>query len=168
MPVHCPYAVFGLGSWLLALTLCLSACSTSQPSRFSDAAATPLADFNVGQASIPRLLLDARKTPYGVPLDQSCAALMTEVQALDLLLGPDIDAPTTTEDFSTTERGVALVDESALSAFRGAVEGIVPYRGWVRKLSGAERYSKEVAAAVAAGSVRRAFLKGLRQAHGCL
>jgi hypothetical protein len=37
----------------------------------------------------------------------------------------------------------------------------------VRKLSGAERYSREVAAAIAAGTIRRAFLKGMRQAAGC-
>jgi hypothetical protein len=41
------------------------------------------------------------------------------------------------------------------------------FRGWVRKLSGAERYSKQVAAAIAAGSIRRAFLKGLGQAAAC-
>jgi hypothetical protein len=37
----------------------------------------------------------------------------------------------------------------------------------VRKLSGAERYERKVAAAIAAGSVRRAYLKGLGQAAGC-
>ncbi len=152
---------------LLAMVLVLGACSTSQPSRFSDAATAPLADFNVGQASIPPLLLEARKTPYGVPLDQSCAALLTQVQTLDSVLGPDIDVPSTTENLSTTERGMALMDDGAVSAFKGAVEGLVPYRGWVRRLSGAERHSKEIAAAMTAGNVRRAFLKGLSQAHGC-
>ena len=37
----------------------------------------------------------------------------------------------------------------------------------VRVLDGAERHSKEVAAAIAAGSVRRAFLKGVGQTLGC-
>ena len=37
----------------------------------------------------------------------------------------------------------------------------------MRKLDGAERHSKEVAAAIAAGSVRRAFLKGVGQTLGC-
>jgi hypothetical protein len=50
---------------------------------------------------------------------------------------------------------------------RGAAQGIVPYRSWVRKLSGAERYSKEVAAAITAGGVRRSYLKGFGQAGGC-
>jgi hypothetical protein len=37
----------------------------------------------------------------------------------------------------------------------------------VRQLSGAERYSKKVAAAIAAGAVRRGFLRGLIAARGC-
>ncbi len=152
---------------LLALALALSACTTSKPSRFSDAATTPLSDFNVGQTSIPPLLLQARENPYVAPVDQSCAALLVDVRTLDEVLGPDIDAPLPTEDLSTTERGAALVDDGAMSAFKGAMEGIVPYRGWVRKISGAERHSKEVAAAVIAGSARRAFLNGLRLAHDC-
>jgi len=35
------------------------------------------------------------------------------------------------------------------------------------KMSGAEHYSREVAAAIAAGTVRRAYLKGLGDARGC-
>ena len=50
---------------------------------------------------------------------------------------------------------------------RDAAEGVVPFRGWVRKLSGADRYSREVAAAIAAGTIRRGFLKGLGAAAAC-
>jgi len=50
---------------------------------------------------------------------------------------------------------------------RSTTEGLVPFRGWVRKLSGAERYSKQVQAAIAAGAARRAFLKGLMAAKAC-
>jgi hypothetical protein len=37
----------------------------------------------------------------------------------------------------------------------------------VRKLTGAERYSREVAAAISAGTIRRAYLKGLGASAGC-
>lgn len=37
----------------------------------------------------------------------------------------------------------------------------------MRKLTGAERYAKEVSAAIAAGTIRRAYLKGIGQAAGC-
>jgi hypothetical protein len=66
-------------------------------------------------------------------------------------------------DPGLVERG----GDTAADLLRGTAEGVVPFRGWVRKLSGAERYAKEVAAAIAAGTIRRAFLKGLGQATGC-
>ena len=60
-----------------------------------------------------------------------------------------------------------MVDDAAERALQGAAESVVPFRSWVRKLTGAEKHSKHVAAAIAAGTVRRAFLKGLRVARGC-
>jgi hypothetical protein len=60
-----------------------------------------------------------------------------------------------------------LIERRAGYALRSAAQNVIPYRGWVRKLTGAERYSREVAAAIAAGTVRRAYLKGIAQAGGC-
>ncbi len=68
---------------------------------------------------------------------------------------------------SLIERGSNAVSDAAGNALEGAAESVIPFRGWVRKLSGAERYSKEVAAAIAAGTIRRAFLKGLGHGEGC-
>ena len=75
-------------------------------------------------------------------------------------LGADLDTPATGSNPSLIERG-------ASDALRNAAEGVIPFRGWVRKLSGAERYSREVAAAIAAGTIRRAYLKGIGAAAGC-
>ena len=54
-----------------------------------------------------------------------------------------------------------------IGAVRNTTEGVIPFRGWVRKLTGAERYSRKVSAAIAAGAIRRAYLTGLGQAAGC-
>ena len=89
------------------------------------------------------------------------------MRSLDEVLGPDLDAPATAADPGLIERGTSLVAGEAVGALRGAAEGVVPYRKWVRKLSGAERYAKDVSAAIAAGTVRRAFLKGLGVARNC-
>ena len=40
-------------------------------------------------------------------------------------------------------------------------------RGWVRKLSGAERHDRLVQTAITSGHVRRAYLKGLGESRGC-
>jgi len=133
----------------------------------SDAATTPLSDLNLVHASIPAVLVDAQNRPYVAPADQSCPALAAEVRALDEVLGPDLDAPASASNPGLIERGSTAVGDAAVGAVRGAAQAVVPFRGWVRKLTGAERYSKEVAAAIAAGTVRRAFLKGVAVTRGC-
>ena len=144
---------------LCVLSLTLAACASGEKS-VRDAATTPLADLNVVRAEIPPVLAAAQKAPYAAPADKSCAALAIEVQALDAALGADLDTPATGSNPSLIERG-------ASDALRNAAEGVIPFRGWVRKLSGAERYSREIAAAIAAGTIRRAYLKGLGAASGC-
>ena len=135
--------------------------------QIADAAATPLSDLNLIRAEIPPVLITAQKGPYAVPLKASCEVIAANVQALDEALGPDLDAPLLTSDAGLAERGAEVVGNAAVGALRSAAEGVIPFRGWVRKLTGAERYAREVAAAIAAGTVRRAFLKGLGQAQGC-
>jgi len=155
---------------VLLLVVLLSACATEtapSASRITNAATTPLSDFNLVRATIPPALVEAQKKPYAVTSEQSCETLAAEVRALDDVLGPDLDAPASPTNPSLIERGTTAAGDAAVGALQGAAEGIVPFRGWVRKLSGAERYSKDVAAAITAGSVRRAFLKGVRQARGC-
>jgi hypothetical protein len=144
---------------LIVMASALVSCANGEKN-MRDAATTPLSDLNVVRADIPPVLAAAQKAPYTAPADKSCAALATDVQALDAALGADLDTPATGSNPSLIERG-------ANDALRNAAEGVIPFRGWVRKLSGAERYSREVAAAIAAGTIRRAYLKGIAQAGAC-
>jgi hypothetical protein len=152
----------------LGTTLLLGACTTVDTKPVTDAAITPLNDLNLVQAPIPPLLVAVAARPYAPPIDASCTALSAEIKALDELLGADLDTPATASNPSLIERGVTLATNEAMGTLRGAAEGVVPYRKWVRKLSGAERYSKDVAAAIAAGTVRRAYLKGQLVARSCV
>jgi len=135
--------------------------------QITQAATAPLSDLNLVNADIPAVLVAAQKGPYLPPSDQTCAGLAVEVTALDAVLGPDLDTQALPSNPGLIERGVGAVGKAAIGAVRGTAERVVPYRGWVRKLSGAERYSREVAAAIAAGTIRRSFLKGLGHAGGC-
>ena len=153
---------------LLLLAPSLAACSTPESqsktgTQLTQAATTPLTDLNLVRADIPPVLAAAQKAPYGLPADRSCEALAKDVRALDAALGADLDTPATAANPSLVERG----GDAAMGAVSNAATGIVPFRGWVRKLTGAERYAKEVAAAIAAGTIRRAYLKGLGQAAAC-
>jgi hypothetical protein len=64
------------------------------------------------------------------------------------------------------QKGSAAVQQQSSEMVKGQVD-IIPYRGWVRKLSGAERHAKKVDQAYQAGKLRRAYLKGLGLVMGC-
>lgn len=149
-------------------SLCmLSACASKTSSRATEAAASPLFDLNIVRANIPDVLAEAQKAPYAVPEDQTCGALSFQVSRLNAVLGADLDTPASENAPSLLERGTSAAEDSAMGAIQRSAEGLVPFRSWVRKLSGAERYSRRVAAAITAGSIRRAFLKGIAASHGC-
>jgi hypothetical protein len=144
-----------------------------QDSGVMQTASQPLNDLNLLQARIPAVLTTAQQGPYAVPLDASCASLQAELLALDAALGPDIDATGTPgADPGLMGKAVDFVGDAAMDSVRGTVnsvvDGVIPFRSWVRRLSGAERYSRAVAAAIRAGNLRRPFLKGWARASGCI
>jgi hypothetical protein len=152
----------------LLLTSYLVACSTADQNRVGTAATTPLSDLNLVNAPIPEVLVAAQRGAYAMPADLDCAALANEVKALDEVLGADLDAPPSDSSRSLLERGTDATSGAAVGALQRTAEGVIPFRGWVRKLTGAERYSARVAAAITAGGIRRAFLKGIRASKGCV
>lgn len=159
---------------LLALSLC--ACATPPKSQddksskaaaqLTDAAASPLSDLNLVRQDLPPVLIAAQVRPYAAAPDRSCASLAAEVRALDAALGADLDAPSG-PDASLGEQGAQALGDAAVGAVRSTAEGVLPFRGWLRKLTGAERRDREQAAAIAAGTIRRAYLKGMGLSMGC-
>ncbi|WP_212785911.1 hypothetical protein [Ferrigenium kumadai] len=148
-------------SVLIALAFALSACASDEQTRVTDAATSPLSDLNLVRTKIPPVLLEARKQPYAIPAEATCEDLVAKVHELDVVLGPDFDAAPSGHETGLVEQGTNEAKNMAIGALRSTSENIIPFRGWVRRLSGAERHSQEVAAAIVAGTVRRAFIKGL-------
>jgi len=118
---------------------------------------SPLRDFNLGTDDIPAVLQRAASNTYGKPAPFDCASLGAEIIALDLVLGPDLD------QFKSADTS----GEFAASVLSGAITGLIPYHSVLRLISGARQRERRVAAAIAAGGVRRAYLKGLGEASGC-
>lgn len=156
---------------LISLTLIIAACSTQDTHKtaeqLGEAVTVPLNDLNLVHTAIPKVLQDAQKNPYAMPADSSCDALATDIRQLDEVLGADLDTPATEKNPSLVARGVSTIGKESVSALKKTTESVVPFRNWVRKLSGAERSSKVVASAIAAGSIRRAYLKGVGMAKSC-
>ena len=131
------------------------------------AAITPLGDLNIIRTDIPPVLAEAKGHPYQAPPDRSCAAIGAEIAELDVVLGADLDAKAPPRSDSLLDRGSELAEDQAVGAVQRTAEGLVPFRSWVRKLSGAERQARRVSDARTAGSVRRAFLKGISVSEHC-
>jgi hypothetical protein len=128
------------------------------------AALTPLRDLNVVRTKIPPILLAALTDPYErPPRNWKCSHLIALIRPLDDVLGPDLDrVPAGDEDLTQRAQQTALGTAADLAA------DAIPFHGWIRKLSGAEAHDKLVQSAIIAGDVRRAYLKGLGEAKGCL
>lgn len=126
------------------------------------AVASPLRDVNVLRTKIPQVLLDAMADPYALPNPANCARITGMILPLNGALGADLDEPVQDEDdLMVRGRGAAL------GAVAGAASDLIPFRGWVRRLSGAQRHDSLVTAAINAGAVRRAYLKGLGESRNC-
>jgi len=122
----------------------------------------PLNDFNVAQPEIPAILLRAKDAPYEAPMGRDCRALSSEIGDLDKALGPDLDLAKG-EGSSVSKR----VSDMTFDLARSAVSGLIPFRGVVRYVTGAEKRAREINEALIAGTVRRSYLKGYGEELDC-
>jgi len=137
--------------------------SQANTENFQGAVAAPLRDLNVMRTQIPEVLLQAMADPYGRPPGRvTCPMLVELIKPLDYALGADLDEPSVDED-DVMDKGRG----AALTAVAGVASDAIPFRGWVRRLSGAQRHDALVQAAILAGGVRRGYLKGLGESRGC-
>lgn len=143
--------------------------TTSDANRdgITGAVSAPLRDVNIVRTKIPAVLNEAMNDPYERPPHPSCEVLIGLVRPLDAALGEDIDQHPPEENEDLMDRGRKAAGTAALGAVASAAQDMIPMRGWVRKLSGAERHDRLVQSAITSGNVRRAYLKGLGEARGC-
>ena len=142
--------------------------STDQDNNWGDAFTAPLEDLNLKRQAIPAILQSAITKPYDLTGLDTCEAIAGEVAQLDVLLGADFDEPPPpANDDSMAEKGQRMAGHAAVGAVRSASRSIIPFRGIVRKMTGAERHEREVDTAIQAGKVRRAYLKGVGMNKNC-
>lgn len=134
----------------------------AQRQSLTHAITSPLRDVNLMRSKIPSVLKDSLADPYRRPTPATCSGIVDEVARLNEALGDDLDADEG-KPISMSSRA----KEEALNAIAGLASDVIPFRGWVRKITGAERHDKTVQQSIAAGAVRRAYLKGLGEARGC-
>lgn len=130
-----------------------------------NAAATPLRDVGLIRPDVPEIL-QGITYPYSTnTLASGCPAILYEIGRLDAVLGEETFQPG--EERSLVGRGMDAAGNAGVNAVAGAAADIIPYRGWVRRLSGASRAEREAGEAYDRGDQRRTFLRGYGAALGC-
>lgn len=119
----------------------------------------PLRDLRIADREIPPELEAIGDTPYAIR-PRNCAAIAAAVRELDRVLGEDVDAPGSAGELN----GRADV---ALTAAEVRMDTLIPGRGLIRRLTGADKARKRYNTAIQAGVIRRGYLKGLGAARGC-
>lgn len=134
----------------LAVALSLAACASTRTTseRGSDL------DLGLVGPDTPPALSKLAEAPYALAPEVDCAELWKQVRELDLVLGPDVDAP---------RKEASKVSEAVTGLLRAAV----PYRGVIRWAGGAARKERTKAQAILVGTARRGFLKGVARQRGC-
>ncbi len=125
----------------------------------------PFEDVGIKRQPIPERLAALVDDPYRPPSPPVCINVQEELIALNAALGlPKEDSDIHRKAFR--DEGASIIEKQALSMLRGQVQ-VLPLRGVVRRVSGADRHARKVIRAYEAGSQRRAFLKGIATAYGC-
>jgi hypothetical protein len=122
----------------------------------TDVAATPIDDLNLRKKNVPEVLIAAQDAPYSLRGIRTCAQLSRAITGLNAVLGDDIDVA----QAKGRKISPGLLVKSAIGSF-------IPFEGVIKEISGANAHERAVQSAIYAGSVRRAFLKGVGQARGC-
>lgn len=143
----------------LSVTGCVSA-SRAPVTRTATAAAQPLRDLNLLRDPSAPALQQALLNPYAAPLPRTCATILAGIAELDLALGPDLDDPA----YGASDAS-RLGEELAADAVRDLLG--LPYRGIIRRVSGAAEQERMLKRRILAGFVRRSYLKGVGESLGC-
>lgn len=146
----------------------LAACSTGRTADtrrgVTDAAYTPLRDVNLIRPEIP-LILRNLQYPYSTATLTDCNAVTHEIGQLDAVLGPESYQPGPNRN--VWDRSGDFVEEQAIEAAQDTAADLIPFRSWVRRISGASRAERDALRAVANGQQRRTFLRGYGASLGC-
>lgn len=148
---------------ILALALQAAAQPRSDAGQIFDRggqiAARPATDIGARKTEIPPVLQRAAVNPYARAGTATCSQLRSQLASLSAALGPDFRAGANTQE----NRAGKLAEAGG----KTLVNGLVPFRGLVREISGAAPAERRLNAAISAGHARRGFLRGMAAARNC-
>lgn len=149
-----------IGSW--GTSALAETPNTEQPMlhHAERAAIQPAKDINLHKDKIPVRLLEIQQAPYDLTNLEGCRAIRTEITSLRPILGPDVNEDPDITKAEKRERSVSRIAG-------GFLGGLIPFRGILREVTGANAERRKYRAAYAAGFARRSFLKGIAFGRNC-
>ncbi len=152
--------------------LALTSCSSSKNAEDGTKNAAgkiisqPFKDLNLIKTDIPPTLAQITD-PYATPEVIDCDWINYQLSELDKALGPDPIMKAREDKKTLSEQSSDLAVEATNDAINSAATGIIPARGIVRKLTGADKRDKKLNKAYEMGKIRRGYLNGLAEAKKC-
>ncbi len=125
-------------------------------------ATKPLKDLNIVKKEVPPALEAMMEDPYSLKGLKTCRQFSDEVKKITGFVGPDVDSAEARAD-----RKSQTPAEFAFGATEAIAGSLIPFSGVIRLVSGAKKREQFAQAAVYAGAVRRAFIKGTSRSKGC-
>lgn len=154
--------------FLLAASIAIASCSSGRTADtrrgVSGAASIPLRDVGLIRPEIPMLLRNL-EYPYATASLNDCASVINEIGQFDAVLGPESYQPGPNRN--VWDRSGDFVEEQTIEAAESTAQDLIPFRSWVRRLSGASRAERDALRAFANGQQRRTFLRGYGASLGC-
>ncbi len=154
--------LFAVG--VLALSACSSGSTADTRRGVSGAASIPFRDVGLIRQEIP-ILLRNLQYPYATANLTDCAAVAREIAQFDAVLGPESYQPG--PDRNAWDRSGDFVEEQTIEAAESTAQDLIPFRSWIRRISGASQAERDALRAVANGQQRRTFLRGYGASLGC-
>ena len=153
----------------MAMVAVLGACANGRTADtrrgVTNAAATPLRDVGIIRPEIPPLLRTLQYPYSTAALGSGCPAVSYEIGQLDAILGPESFQPGPARNI--WDRSGDLAENQTIDFAQDTAEGIIPFRSWVRRISGASAAEREALRAFSNGQQRRTFLRGYGASLGC-
>ena len=136
---------------------------------FSDAATAPFEDLNLKRDKIPESIA-GYVSPYDPVRDMSCETIDRAVRQLDTVLDPDIDVQIkmAQDGLEDKKSNSDHASDFALGQIASEARSLIPFRGLVREVTGANSHQKKVDKAYQIAYLRRSYLKGIGYGRGCV
>lgn len=149
---------------ILSLTFSIYGCSSTHNKNIGNALTSPLSDLNLVKNDIPNELINLNnENVTKINYDLNCENIFKEKNDLKNIIFVKND-----DDKSLINKSENLINNYATNSISKITQDSIPFRGFIRKITGAEKYNKKYLEAFKNGENRFYFLNGVEYSLNCI